>query len=261
MSQGQIPVFIINLDRSPDRFQQISGRLSELGVSFERVAAIDGNTISTGERRKLNPNRIWLKITDSEIACYASHLKALALIVERSAAKAMILEDDVLIDDDFSLWLDGSYCIPEDVDVLKFEGFGSSHTLRIPIYHYATRDITFAYKPTGGAAAYLITLAGAKKVLKNLDVVRDQIDTDLFAYWITGLRTYELYPFPVRQQAGPSTINHSRAKISLRMKVARNVIKRYFKVKRLYSAIRVFGIRLLVARFGRVPSGAPTASQ
>jgi hypothetical protein len=40
-----LQIYVINLDRRPDRLQEISQRLSALGLSFKRVPAVDCLTL------------------------------------------------------------------------------------------------------------------------------------------------------------------------------------------------------------------------
>ncbi len=247
MAAGQVPIFIINLDRSPDRFERIAGRLSELGLDFERLPAVDGRTLTKDEIKKINPKRSWLNLSDSEVACYMSHLKAIRLVLDRELPRAIILEDDVIFDKDFPVWASSECPLPDDLELLKLEGFGAHTTIKVPISSYANRTIRFSYKPTGGAAAYLITLNGARKILDKLNVIRGQLDYDLFTYWKTGLRLYEVFPFPAEQDGTGSTIAHTHYKRPLRMRAMRWALKSADKAGRLYYSVRWFGVSTLLA--------------
>jgi glycosyl transferase, family 25 len=43
---ARMKVFVINLDRSPDRLARIQIQSDQLGFDFERVRAVDGRTMS-----------------------------------------------------------------------------------------------------------------------------------------------------------------------------------------------------------------------
>jgi GR25 family glycosyltransferase involved in LPS biosynthesis len=43
MSTKGIPIYVINLDRSPDRLCYMSEQLSKTEVPFERIVAVDGS--------------------------------------------------------------------------------------------------------------------------------------------------------------------------------------------------------------------------
>jgi glycosyl transferase family 25 len=249
MQIEQIPILLINLDRSAPRLQRMTERLEKLGLAFERIPAIDGCSLTASEKETLNPPRFWqYKRSPSEIACYASHLKALRLIVDRQLPRAIILEDDAMFEDDFGVWARSDCPLPEGTDVLKLEGFGALNTIRILIAHYKNRAITFAYKSTGGAAAYLVTLTGAKKALEKLNIVRAQIDDDLFGYWKNGLTIYEVFPFPARQDGiDQATLRDYKTERPLSLRLSRYVMKSYFKAKRFHFAVRTYGIKPLLA--------------
>jgi len=247
MARSQIPVFIINMDHSTDRLQQISNRLGELGLTFERVPAVSGKMLTATEKRQVNPKRSWLQLNDEDIGCYLSHLKAIRLVADRELQRAIILEDDAGFDDDFPTWAHCDCPLPKDADVLKLEGFGAKNALKIPVLSCNSRVIQFSYKPTGGAAAYLITLGGARKALKALDVMRGEFDYDLTAYWRTGLVVYDVSPFPARQVRSSMKVRQ-HPKRTLPYRIGRNVLKNFDKLGRLIFAIRKFGIHVVLPR-------------
>ncbi len=246
MISEQVPIFVINLDTCPERLERVAARLSSLGLTYERVSAVNGRELSKEEKQKVSPERSWLPLSDAEIGCYMSHLKAIRLVAERELPRAIILEDDAVFEEDFALWASRDCPLPRYTDILKLEGFGAKNTKKIPIWIYENRTLQFSYKPTGGAAAYLITLDGARKALQKLDIMKAQLDTDLFAYWKFGFRVYEVAPFPARQEGGASTIDHRKGKRSMRMKVERYFLKSFDKAGRLYCSVKWFGLGALV---------------
>jgi glycosyl transferase family 25 len=247
MVQSQIPIFVINMDHSTDRLQQISNRLGELGLIFERIPAVGGKILTAIETQRINPKRSWLQLDDDEIGCTLSHLKVIHLVSDRELQRAIVLEDDATFDDDFPIWAHCDCPLPNDADVVKLEGFGAERTLKIPVLRHGNRTIQFSYKPTGGAAAYLITLEGARKALKALDVMRGPVDYDLTAYWRTGLVVYDVWPFPARQ-VGSSMKVRQHPRRTLRYRVGRNILKNSDKLGRFFFAARRFGIQVLLAR-------------
>ena len=247
MAEKQIPIFVINLDRSPERLRLISERLAQLNLSFERVVAVDGQKIDSTTRDSINPKRIWHHYRDCEVACYLSHLKALGIIASRQIPRAIILEDDAVFDSDFALWADPACPLPDGVELLKLEGSRAHNAYKIPIAQCANRTIQFSYKPSGGAIAYSVTLGAAKQMLKKLTLMTGWADYDVFAYWKTGICTYEINPFPA-WHAGedPSTIVGAGRRRTLSHQLTRNIFKRWEKTKRAVYVLRKFGIRPLL---------------
>jgi glycosyl transferase, family 25 len=251
----QIPIFVINLDRSEDRFAAISKRLAELDLRFERVCAVEGAKLSTGEKQKISPRRFWRHSrTDGEIGCFASHLRTLQLVVERNLPSAIIMEDDAQIDDDFPLWADAGAPFPPDYDVIKLEGVHFPRDKGLRISHAHGRSIVFCDAPNRGAACYRVTCEGARKGLSDLTVMRGALDIELFGYWRTGLNIYEIIPHPCTQSLSNTTISgryanrpswvHRAGK-----RYCRLLPKNYWRIRRELYQLSRFGIRY----FSKVP--------
>lgn len=71
---NEIPKFVINLERRPDRLESITKEFEYMGWDFERFNAID---------------------TNSYEGCAYSHQKIAKIILERGYEYAMVFEDDV----------------------------------------------------------------------------------------------------------------------------------------------------------------------
>lgn len=93
--------FVINLDRSPERWEKISRYFRDFPeITLVRVPAID----YAQEKGDASPGRYspylfrilnGRKATNGEIGCYLSHLKALKTFLETDAEYAVVCEDDV----------------------------------------------------------------------------------------------------------------------------------------------------------------------
>jgi GR25 family glycosyltransferase involved in LPS biosynthesis len=70
----EIPKFVINLDRRPDRLESVKEEFSYIGWDFERFSAVD---------------------TNSYEGCAYSHQKIAQIILERGYDYAMVFEDDI----------------------------------------------------------------------------------------------------------------------------------------------------------------------
>lgn len=106
-------IFVINLARRPERMAFMERQFASLGLSFERVEAIDGESMPDDERDKaVNGFRWWCsqgyKARTGEIGCALSHRKALAKIVDEGLPCSCIMEDDVTIGDGFSKALESA---------------------------------------------------------------------------------------------------------------------------------------------------------
>ena len=85
-----LPVYVINLDRRPDRWAAMSTQIDKLGVEATRIAAVD--------KHKLRIDDPALdRLTEGHVACLHSHCKAMEAFLDTSAPAALIMEDDVEI--------------------------------------------------------------------------------------------------------------------------------------------------------------------
>ena len=119
-------VFVVNLDRRPDRWERIqkvlngSATIKKLG--FERVRATDGVTLPHRQmlvEGKLSKDAYSSLISNIEVngefltmgglGCLLSHAKIWERVVEMSFP-ALVLEDDIEIKENFDVELDTLLC-------------------------------------------------------------------------------------------------------------------------------------------------------
>lgn len=96
-------IYIINLERRPDRKKEMMNKLEKLGLeNYEFVNAVDG------QKDKIKNSYEKLKIdkktkisSQGHYGCSLSHIKVLKKAKENGYKKIMVLEDDIDFDDDF----------------------------------------------------------------------------------------------------------------------------------------------------------------
>src|SRR6478736_2588014 len=100
-----IPIFVISLKGSDDRYAAVERGLSVFGLTPLRVAAINGKRKAGLLKRVLQRNFYCKKharaMTGGEIGCLASHMKILRKVLNENISKAVILEDDIVFSDKF----------------------------------------------------------------------------------------------------------------------------------------------------------------
>ncbi|GAB1481079.1 hypothetical protein MASR2M74_36620 [Paracoccaceae bacterium] len=120
----QVPVFLINLDRSTDRLHRMRQRLEAAGLEWTRISAVDGQqaleagipdytdvaALAVGGRR-LRPG---------EIGCYLSHREAAQRVADSGAEWGLVLEDDAVVPPDMAARLQAIIAaLPEDTDLVN----------------------------------------------------------------------------------------------------------------------------------------------
>ena len=83
-----IPIYIINLRRTPERRLQIQRQLDAFGLAYRFIEAVDSHDLSTNELNDLYP------AGNAALACTLSHIKCYDEIIKNKHPIGCILEDD-----------------------------------------------------------------------------------------------------------------------------------------------------------------------
>ena len=106
-------VFVINLDRRPDRLQEITNELVNNGIcSYEKFSAVDGKTL-TGQ----------YNVPIGHVGCTLSHLGVAQLAKERGYKNYVVLEDDAVFSPSFKEdFVKAFKHVPKDWDCIFLGG-------------------------------------------------------------------------------------------------------------------------------------------
>lgn len=228
------PVFVINLDKSPERMSRIAKRLDELFIPFERISGVYGAELSQEEIAqyycpKLNKKNYRRPLGLGEIGCYISHIKAWQTIVDRKLPCGLILEDDIVIEEGLADLTKEFGRLSDTFDIVKF--FNKKKNPKI----VDSVDFTRKYKlcrfkkiPIGNYAQ-LISLAGAKKLLKTYEKFGRPVDEDLQHWWESDTNVIGVMPSVVRPNEGAQSDIDAQGKrkgTTTFLAFAKNVIRR-----------------------------------
>jgi len=178
MPAQAIPIFVISLARSVTRREAMERHLSALGLSFECVDAVDGQTLAPETLATVTGPE---KIPIGQVACALSHLSVYQRIVSREIPVACVLEDDGRLRPS-AIGLLQKGCVKSDFDLCFLDCENRNHRgvvcfdpdsrteIAPGISTYLLSDGPFCLH------AYLISLAGAKKRSAEIVPVREAID-------------------------------------------------------------------------------------
>lgn len=197
-----LPLYVINLQRSPQRLAHVAAELARVNLSFERIDAVDGHELTTAEIEavydaKRNKQRFYADLSRGEIACYMSHRKAWTQLLESPHHAAIVLEDDIKVTDGLSALSDVPLLHTEDWDLIKIAQpfkpkkatpLGSAGQFTLVDYRHD--------KPPMGACGYIISRQGARKMLSRQRFFRP-VDVDMQWQWETGCYVQGLMPYCV----------------------------------------------------------------
>jgi glycosyl transferase family 25 len=222
MSAG-LSVFVINLDRSPDRWAAMVEQLDRLGLEPTRVPAVDARRDPAKMRaRRGFPKPIGDAIFEmnaegrrylmTEEACFQSHMKALETFLGTEATVALILEDDAELAPDIKILIEAAERMSDRWDVIRLESphrRGVRRALKIADLP-GDRMMVASMRPVSGACAYLVTRGGAKGLIAAAPGVFEPFDTFLSTVNRHRLKLLDCAPAAARQSGTPSVINAER---------------------------------------------------
>ena len=200
-----MPVYVINLDREPEKFRAISGRLSELGITFERVQAVDGALLPlvSNYTEELSPG---------EIGCYLSHKSVWESMLKSHVGSAIVLEDDAIIHDDFPIVAEAlsKFETPHNVIIKLYHNkfiFNTSVTVHklCPGYKIKIPDLIPWY-----TVGYFINQSAAHQLLNSRANFSRPIDDDMRHWWETLVHVLVVSPEPLGHNSQNSSISEGR---------------------------------------------------
>ena len=196
-------LFVINLDRRPDRLRYFTERASELGLEFERVQAVDGESAELQARAEALPlGFTGRKLGSYVVACFESHRAAWSRIRDGDAPYGMVLEDDLVLHKDFPNYTTEGW-IPTDADIVRLETTGTRlHLDRASVAEVSGRHVHRLRSTHLGAGAYIVSRSAATWLLENTEVFHDPVDQVLFndtSPFFGRLATYQISPAPAVQ--------------------------------------------------------------
>lgn len=163
-------VFVINLDRRPDRLAHMSGIFDGLRLKFDRISAVDGTKPSFSQYAR-----------PGEIACFLSHRECWRRIVEENLPSAAILEDDLHFAPGAAAILGSGAWVPPEADIIKIETMLRPTKLdKSPVACVSDRELYRLRSSHFGSAGYILTRQGAERLLNASETFNAPVDHFMF---------------------------------------------------------------------------------
>lgn len=238
---SDIPILLINLDRSTQRLQAATEQLKRWDLPFTRISAVDGksldaNTINQVFDAATARRRYPYDLTIGEIGCYLSHVKCWQYIVDQQLDFAVILEDDLRLNADTPKVLSQLAQITTAWDYIKL---ASPYKFRPyqRVEQLTSSDapvslVRYTEKLPSGTVAQVVSYRGAQRLLQQRPPFFRPIDVDLQWQHELSLDTFGLLPYIADNADAPSEIQQlaSRKKLKQRRWVKLKELLR-FKLK------------------------------
>lgn len=199
-------IFIVNLKKSAERRRKMEDQLHTLGLSAEFIEAVDGRLMSDDERKRVTAE-VNYAFLPGEIGCALSHQKIYRKIIDENIENALILEDDVVLNDDFKNVL-AHISIPADspsvILLSRSNKFFKKPLEKITHQHslHKTLHATTAH-------SYIINNRAATSLLNGLNPIWIVADKWGLFEDMSLVDVYSVVPHPVHlsDEAKNSTIN------------------------------------------------------
>lgn len=218
-----LPVYVINLDRSPDRWQNATRQLGDLAIPHARLTAVDGDDLTPDEMRSVVGRKPvlyrWLReLSPSEIGCYLSHRTAWERIAGSGRPGGFVFEDDFVAGPDLfavmtALSRLNFYKFPVMIKMYVAEqDAGFRYRTRLAMLHPLTDEhwLRLPRRASDGTLAYYISATGAGKLVKKSRAFYRPVDDAVRRVWETGVTVFTVLPPPVLHGDGPSLIGPGR---------------------------------------------------
>lgn len=245
---ASVNIYVINLDRSPQRWERLHGQAGRFGLNVIRIAAVDGATVPESDWVGFDPRQFMYhngrKSLPGEYGCYRSHMMALQRFVESGDEAGLIIEDDLDLNPQL---------IPRALAALKaVPGAGLvklvSHrrTAFRPASRTTENDVIgrCLHGPQGSAACYAVTRRAAQALLIALKPMQLPYDVALERGWATGVETFstqtDLAGFsPFRRETTIGTRASYRAtKKHFMLRMTTHWFRTHDQIRRWFYAIR-----------------------
>lgn len=209
VADPKVGIYVINLARRADRRERMTTLLARQGLQAQFVPAIDAQTVSPAQLRPHFSSRMPLgPLSLGDQCCSLSHRKAWAMLAASQYDWGVVLEDDVVLHEDFAAVLAAISVVPAEIGLIKLERCTySNRALLAPaepqtlfgyrLHHLVSRHIC--------AAGYMLRRSVVSDALTKTEIFSVPVDHFLFNPGITPkkrrLEPFQLYPAVVEQLA------------------------------------------------------------
>ena len=165
------PIFIVNLDRTPERYKYVSTQLDKMGITnYQKWSATDGFKIDPEEMISDGISEQLIDSGKGLAGCASSHVRLWKHIKENKLDWTLILEDDVHFHPQFIILFYKYWKrVPIDAKII-FPGF----------YDVPKNDVQIIIQQSVMCThGYMLNYKGAEYMLNNLLPIIEPIDQQI----------------------------------------------------------------------------------
>lgn len=182
-------------------------------------------------------------LSNSEIGCYLSHYRCILEEYNKGTDKLCILEDDVIIEDDFSSCVSLIFNLENKYELIKLTAL-KIQKRKPSVKLNESYIITRPSKGTLGTQGYIINRAGMKKVIRKGMPIQKPIDKFYDHFWESLIHTYSIEPYIIWEKKSASSILKPKKNLDASYKdifkfkiykIQRSINRFFYKIKYIRS--------------------------
>lgn len=237
---------IIHLQRAAKRGKHVQALMKRLPIEAEIVDAIDAQQMGPAEieavyARSLHRPHYPFALRTSEVACFLSHRKAWATIIERNLDAGLVIEDDVEVLDDaaFANQLKLAMAQIRPNDYIRFPRWPRGEQ-GPEVARSTGNSIMEPRLPGLGMQMQLVGRDAAAALLRATERFDRPVDTTIQMRWLHPVRILSARPIAIREidfDLGGTVVQGKNKTLAARLK--REFLRPYYRViLNLYSRLR-----------------------
>ena len=230
-----IKAFIVHLAREERRTAQVERLMAALPVPAEIIDAVDGLTLSEADRdrvyrRNLHKPAYPFALSNSEVACFLSHRKAWAAIVEQGLDAGFVIEDDVDLTSDFPAAFAAAVACLAPGAFVRFPFRADREAGKDILVKGATRVIR--PRTIGlGMVAQLVSRGAAIRLLQATEMFDRPVDTMVQMEWRLHLSPLTVLPGGVSEISSRLGGTSMKRQSTFAEKLAREILRPLYRAK------------------------------
>lgn len=182
-----LPIVFINLDRDAERRTRLLAELQQIDMPSERFPAVWWADVPPAQASRwysddLNARQYYKPLRNGEKGCYASHIGAWQQLLASDAPALVVLEDDVRLTPQFAEVVKAIAALQEPWDMVKLLGRDREKVRSQRPLVPGTALVDYSRVPSM-TAGYVVSRAGAAKLLAHRQPFGRPIDVDLRFWW------------------------------------------------------------------------------
>lgn len=228
---SSLPLVFVNLERDAERRERLEAELARLNLQGERLHAVWWADLPAAEQDalyspQLNQDQYYKPLVNGEKGCYASHIQAWRQLLASDAPAMVVLEDDVRLDDRLADGIAAIAALDIPWDMVKLLGRVQEKVRRQRPLLPGVSLVEYQRVPSM-TAGYVVSRAGAAKLLATRVPFGRPIDVDLRFWWENDLRILGTVPslLILDETSLVSSIWAEKPRVALRQKLRKFAMK------------------------------------